>query len=166
MGEVVASVSANGVPKSDVQTRLLAVQPRYAYHDNQPPQPAGYELSNTVEVTVRDLGRLTTVIDDALRAGATSMDGLGFRVADPDPAEREARKKAMSQARSRADILAEAAGVAISDVSSVVEGGAMPPPRRFAKAERTAMTADAATPVESGSLEVTVDVTVTYRTKA
>ena len=166
MADVVASVGANGVPKSDIQTRLLNLQPRYAYHDNEPPQPAGFELSNVVEVTIRDLARLTNVIDGALRAGATSMDGLSFRLADPEPVEREARKRAVSEARSRADVLAEAAGVSIAEVLSVVEDGAWAPPRPFPKAERMMMAADAATPVESGSVDVTARVTVTYRTKA
>ncbi len=51
------------------------------------------------------------------------MDGLSFRVADPAPAEREARLRAMAAARARADVLAEAAGLAIVGVSDIVEGG-------------------------------------------
>ena len=164
MGEIVGTLEAGGVPKSDIQTRLLAVQPRYAYHENEPPQPAGYEMTNTVEVTVRDLSRLTDVIDAALKAGATSMDGLNFRLADPAPADKNARKLAMAEAHSRAEILAEAARVTIDGVTSVIEDGAAAPPRPFVKGERMVMAADASTPVESGSLEMAVRVSVTYRT--
>ncbi len=99
--------------------------------------------------------------------GSIVVSGTGrvtFRLADPAPAEREARILAMAEARSHADVLAEAAGVSITGVASVVEDGAMPPPQPFAKAERMMMAADVPTPVESGSLEVAVRVTVTYRT--
>ena len=84
---------------------------------------AGYELSNVVAVTVRDLERLGDVIDGTLKQGATSMDSLEFRLADPAPAEQEARRRAMADARSHADVLAEAAGLSINGVTSVAENG-------------------------------------------
>ena len=150
MKAILAAVDGAGVAKQDVRTSLLSVQPRYEYRDNQPPQLSGYELANVVEVTVRNLARLGDVVDGVLKAGATSMDSLTFRLDDPAPAEREARIRAMAAARARADVLAEAAGVAISGVSSVVEDGAAPPPLPFAKAERMMAAADASTPVETG----------------
>lgn len=165
MDAILAAVDAAGVPRRDVRTSLLSVQPRYDYRDGKPPTLTGYELANVVEVTVRDLARLGDVVDGTLGAGATSMDGLSFRVADPAPAEREARVLAMAAARARADVLAEAAGLRILGVSSVVEGGAASP-RPFMKAERMMLAAaDASTPVESGALEVAVSVTVDYRTR-
>ena len=166
MDAILAAVDAAGVSRRDVRTALLSVQPRYDYRDGKPPTLTGYELANVVEVTVRDLTRLGDVVDGTLGAGATSMDSLSFRVADPSPAERDARILAMAAARSRADVLAEAAGLDILGVSSVVEGGGAVPPRPFMKAERMMLAAaDASTPVESGSLEVVVSVTVAYRTR-
>ncbi len=85
MDAILAAVAAAGVDRRDVRTTLLSVQPRYDYRENQPPVLTGYELANVVEVTVRDLARLGDVVDGTLRAGATSMDGLSFRVADPAP---------------------------------------------------------------------------------
>ena len=164
MDAILAAVDAAAVPRRDVRTTWLSVQPRYDYRDDRPPTLTGYELANAVEVTVRDLARLGDVVDGTLRAGATSMDGLSFRVADPAPAEREARLLAMAEARSRADVLAEAAGLTITGVSGIVEGAAMPPPGPRMKAERMMLAADVATPVEAGSQEVTVSVTVSYRT--
>jgi uncharacterized protein YggE len=71
----------------------------------------------------------------------------------------------MAEARARAGVLAEAAGLEITGVTSVVEGAAIPPPGPRMKAERMMMAADVATPVEAGSQEVTVTVTVSYRTR-
>ncbi len=163
MASILAALEAAGVPRNDIRTSLLAVQPRYDYRDGKPPELSGYELANVVDVTVRDLARLGAVIDGSLKAGATSMDSLSFRLADPSRAEREARVLAMAEARTRADVLAEAAGISIQGVSSVVEDGALPPPHPFAKSERMMLAADVSTPVESGSLEVAVRVTVAYR---
>ena len=165
MEAILAAVSAAGVARGDVRTALLSVQPRYEYRENQPPALAGYDLSNVVDVTVRDLARLGEVIDGTIAAGATSLDQVSFRVADPELAEREARLRAMAAARARADVLAEAAGLAILGVSDIVEGGGPPVPMPGMKAERMMLAADAATPVEAGSMEVSVGVTVTYRAR-
>jgi uncharacterized protein YggE len=166
MAAILAAVEAAGVPRRDVRTSMLSVQPRYDYRDGKAPVLTGYELSNLVEVTVRDLARLGATIDGTLAAGATSMDSLTFRVADPAPAEKEARVLAMAEARTRADVLAESAGLSIVGVSDIVEGSPVRPPMPFPKAGRMALAAaDVATPVESGSLEVEVSVTVTYRAR-
>jgi uncharacterized protein YggE len=162
MESILAAVHTAGVEPRDVRTTLLSVQPRYDYRENQPPALTGYELSNVVEVTVRDLSRLGEVVDATLQAGATSLDGLSFRLADPAPAEREARTRAMAESRARADVLAEAAGLAIVGVSDIVEGATSRPPTPLMTAERMLSAADAGTPVEAGSLEISVTVTVTY----
>jgi uncharacterized protein YggE len=165
MDAILAAVTATGVDRRDVRTTLLSVQPRYDYRDNQPPSLSGYDLANVVEVTVRDLARLGEVVDATLAAGATSMDGLAFRVADPEPAERAARLQAMAAARAHADVLAKAAGLEIVGISDIVEGGAPSPPMPRMKAERMMLAADAATRVEMGSMEIAVTVAVTYRAR-
>ena len=167
MTTILAAIDAAGVARRDVRTTLLSVQPRYDYRDGRAPALTGYELANTVEVTVRDLGGLAGVVDGALEAGATSLDGLEFRVEDPAPAEREARTRAMAAARARADVLAEAAGLTIVGVRDVTEGGAVAPPEPRMKAARMSLAAaDAApTPVEAGTTEIVVTVTVSYRAR-
>src|SRR5688500_2991851 len=165
MDAILAAVAEAGLDRRDVRTTLLSVQPRYDYRENRQPVLTGYELANVVEVTVRDLARLGDVVDGTLRAGATSMDGLSFRVAEPAPAEREARLRAMAAARARAEVLAEAAGLAIVGVSDIVEGGIASPPEPRYKAARMMISEDASTPVEAGSLEIAVSVMVTYRAR-
>jgi uncharacterized protein YggE len=165
MDAILSAVEAAGVERTDVRTAVLSVQPRYDYRDGRAPALTGYDIANVVDVTVRDLGTLGAVVDGTLGAGATSMDGLTFRVADPAPAEREARLRAMAEARARADVLAESAGLTIDSVVDIVEGSPSRPPIPIAKAERMAMAGDVATPVEGGELEVAVSVTVTYRAR-
>jgi uncharacterized protein len=165
MEAILEAVDAAGVDRADVRTAMLSVQPRYDYRDGREPALSGYEIANVVEVTVRDLATLGGVVDGTLGAGASSVDGLAFRLADPAPAEREARIRAMAEARSRADVLAEAAGLMVDGVIDIVEGTPMRPPVPFPKAARMALADQISTAVEAGSLEVAVTVTVTYRTR-
>lgn len=166
MDAILDALDAAGVARRDVRTALLSVQPRYDYRDGRAPTLTGYDLANRVEVTIRDLARLGEVVDGTLGAGATSMDELSFRLADPAPAEREARVLAMAEARSHAEVLAEAAGLELDGVIDVVEDSPMQP-SPFPKLARMAAFAaeDTATPVEAGSLEVAVSVRVTYRAR-
>jgi uncharacterized protein YggE len=162
MKAILDAVLAAGVASRDVRTTLLSVQPRYDYRDGKAPTLVGYDLSNIVEVTARDLGKLGAIVDGALSAGATSLDGLSFRLDDPREAERAARIAAVEEARSRAEVLAEASGVRIAGVAGIVEGGP-PPTWPQPKATRMLQAADAGTAVEAGTTEISVTVTVTFR---
>jgi uncharacterized protein YggE len=152
-----------GIEARDVQTMDLALHPRYDHRDGGAVL-TGYELSNQVRITIRDLARVGEVIDGALGAGATSMDGLAFRLADPGPAETSARRAAVAAAQAAAATLAEAAGVILDGVVDLVEGGGGIPRPFAAKAERM-VAADTGTPVEAGTTEVVVTVTVTFATR-
>ncbi len=162
MAAILAAVTAAGVATRDVRTTLLSVQPRYDYSDGKAPTLTGYDLANVVDVTVRDLATLGAVVDGALTAGATSLDGLTFRVDDPSEPERTARTAAVAEARARADDLAAAAGVSISGVADIVEGG-RPPGGPQPKAARAMLAVDAGTPVQAGTTEIAVTVTVTFK---
>ena len=163
MSAILGAVVAAGVEKRDVRTTLLSVQPRYDYRDGVAPTLVGYDLANIVEVAARDLPNLGAIVDAALSAGATSLDGLSFRVDDPREAERAARLGAVAEARSRADVLAEAAGVTIAGVADIVEGGPPPTWPQPMAARMLRATADAGTPVEAGTTEISVTVAVTFR---
>lgn len=162
MTTVIAALSAKGVAKKDLRTALLSLSPVTDYSPETGPRVTGYQAANSVSVTVRDLAQAGGLIDAALAAGATSMDGLDFTVDDPSAAEEEARKLAMADARRRAQTIAQAAGVTLGAVVGVVEGErggpvTYPGPRAMAfKAEA------ADTPVEAGSQEIVVSVSVAY----
>ena len=160
---VIAGLKAIGVDERDLRTSIVSVQPQYDYsQQSAPPRLVGYQFTNIVAATIRDIDKVGDAIDRALGAGATNVDQIGFRVADQSAAETEAREAAVRDARAKADALARAAGVTIEGVAAITEGGAgpIPFPRPF---ERMALAAkDAGTPIEAGENEITATVTVTY----
>ncbi len=160
---VLARLKALGIEDRDLRTSIVSVQPQYDYsRDSAPPRLVGYQFTNLVAATLRDIEKVGDAIDGALGAGATTIDQIDFRVADQSAAETSAREAAVADARARAETLAAAAGVAIAGVGAIAEGGGVPipSPRPF---ERMAMAAkDAGTPVEAGMNEVTATVTITY----
>ncbi|MBI2764239.1 MAG: SIMPL domain-containing protein [Chloroflexi bacterium] len=164
MTDVITSLRKLGIAERDIQTTILSLQPVYDYSTNSNvPRLTGYNLSNGIAVTIRNLDVVGDAIDGALGAGATTMDGVTFRVEDQAAAERQAREAAMAEAKSKAQILAAAAGVSITGVASISETVApIPYPVYYGALAGAAQAQDARTPVQPGTNEVSVTVAVVY----
>lgn len=163
MQAVIAALRKAGIADKDVQTTSLSLQPVYDNSSNgNATRLTGYQIVNAVQATVRKLDTISDVIDGALAAGATTLDGITFRVDDPSAAETQARDAAMKNARAKADALAKAAGVSITGVSSISEqSGPVPVPMAYL-AGGAALDKAASTPVQVGTNEVDVSVSVVY----
>ncbi len=162
MSKVVAALKAAGLEGRDLQTSRLSLSPQYAYDQNQPPRLRGYEASNSVTVTVRDLSKLSQVIDATADAGATNVGGVAFALAQPQAAEDAARRDAVRKLSAKADLYAGAEGLRIARLVNLSEtGGYTPEPPRAGMAMRF-KAADASTPVEAGEIVVRVEVSGVY----
>lgn len=160
---LLAALLAAGVEWRDLRTALVGLDAVRDYSSPSGPTVTGYQMTNTVEATVRVIDTVGGAVDATLAAGATSMDGLAFRVADPTAALAEARRLAVADARGRAMTLAAEAGVTLGPVEAIREGGALAPGPPHPVAEfRMKATGDASTPVEAGTSELTIPVTVTF----
>jgi uncharacterized protein len=164
MNGVIDVIRKAGIDEKDIQTAMLSLQPVYDYNKNSNPPPLiGFQVTNTVHIVVRDLAKVGTLVDDAIAAGATSVDGVSFRVENPTEAEAQARKAAVEDARAKANALAAAAGVTIVGVSAVSEQSA-PMPYPMAYERQAAAAADGgSTPIQPGQAEVAVTVLVVFR---
>ena len=144
MNAVVAAIEAAGIAKKDVQTSGVSLSPDYGYEANQPPRIKGYSASNTVNVTVREIGRLGEIMDVLVANGANNINGPSFDIEDKDAVLDEARGKALAKARARAESYAKRLGLRVGRVVSVDEtGGRTQPPvpmlqRNMAMAEAAA----------------------------
>jgi uncharacterized protein YggE len=162
MDAVLAALRSAGLAARDLRTTLLSLDAVRDYSDGSQ-RITGYQLSSTVEATIRAIDATGAVVDSALGAGATTLDGLTFRLDDPTDALAEARRLAVVDARRRAETLAAEAGVALGRVIGIVEGGGVAPgPPRPVAMLRAKAEADASTPVEAGTSELAVELTVEF----
>jgi uncharacterized protein YggE len=149
--KVVAAIEAAGVAAADIQTDQVSLAPRFVKG-----RVAGYVAADAVSVTIRDLGRLAAVIDGAVRAGATEVDGPSFSRSNTGELYRSALASAVADARAKAQALATAAGASVGSVLEVREGS-------DTGGDVVARAAPAAGPsVEPGTLEIDATVTVTF----
>jgi uncharacterized protein len=159
MARLLQALGALGIAARDIQTTSINVSPlRRQSRDGPPPEITGYEVTNQVRVKVRDVSRLGRVLDQQVGQGANLVYGVHFGRQEPAPLLDEARKRAMADARRKAELYAAAAALKVGRVVAVQEAGAAPP--RPEMAPRVAMSA--AVPVAPGEQEIQASVTVTF----
>jgi hypothetical protein len=165
MQAVIEALVAAGVAEADIQTSRVDLQPiRQRDRSGEGTRAiVGWQASNRVSATIRDIDATGDVIDAAIAAGATDVGNIVFRTEDPSAAEAEARQAAVDDAATTAEQLASAAGVDILGVARVVEGDSGDA-YRLERAEAFAAPASrqAATPVLPGTITVTVTVFIDY----
>jgi uncharacterized protein YggE len=154
---VIGVLQGAGVAPADIRTSQLAVYPTTAPESGR---ITGYEVSNQVTATLRDVAAAGAVIDQAAAAAgdAIRVQQIEFSVADESAARAEARADAVRRALAQARQLAEAAGVGLGPVRSIVELAGEPPVPYRAEADL----ARAAVPLQPGTQELAVTVEVLH----
>ncbi|HEY9219067.1 MAG TPA: SIMPL domain-containing protein [Phenylobacterium sp.] len=163
MTQVIAALKRAGLEDRDIQTSQLNLSPQYRYVENKPPQLTGYQASNQVTLTVRELSRLGDVVDATVASGANQVQGVSFGLSDPTAAENTAREKAVQALEQKAALYARATGHRVNRLVSLSEGGgySVPPPMPMQMMARgEAM--DASSKIAPGELKVRIDVTGLY----
>jgi uncharacterized protein YggE len=157
---VTRALARTGVRASDIQTSGLSIQPDYTGSSTV---PAGYGVSESIDVTLRALAAAGTQISDAVRAGgnATQVDGVSLNLNDTSSLLATARAKAAADARAKAAQYARALGLSLGPVVSVSEQHPAPVLPMFA-APSAGRAAPSPVPVSPGSQQLTVTVTAVF----
>ncbi|WP_187336646.1 SIMPL domain-containing protein [Novosphingopyxis iocasae] len=162
MSALIERIKKLGVADKDIQTSGINLNAQYDYQQNQPPRFTGYQVSNNVTVTVRDIDRLGELLDQVVQAGSTNLSGPNFFIDDDIAVKAEARKRAVEHAMAQAREYARNFGysdVRLLTVSESVDGGGNypQPPRPMAA---RIVSAEAKAPVQPG--EIGTNVTVNF----
>jgi uncharacterized protein len=161
------AIAAVGVPRDDITTAGYMAYRIRREHEPFMRGDTGFVAQNTVRVTIRrpeQLRLLGRVIDTALAAGATHIMGVRFEARRTDEAKREALADAVADARSKAEVIARAAGGSLGElleVSTQARGIGLRGEFDFS-AGGTSARAEM-TPVTSGEIEVRQYVTARWR---
>lgn len=154
---LIDTIKSKGVDSKDIQTSGLSVYPN---NDPMSGQITGYMVTNQVTATLHDVSKAGNLIDAAASAAgdAIRVQQMSFSIADDSELRAQARANAVQQAQTQAKQIADAAGVKLGGVRSIIESPATtvyPPMRSMADTASS-------TPVEAGSQELSVSVEVVY----
>jgi uncharacterized protein YggE len=161
-----------GVKREDIQTSNFSISRQWEQEPT--PKNAGpndrngryvFVVRNTVSVRTPMVEKAGDLLDAVVKAGFNDINGPYFELKDNAEAQQAALKAAIQDARAKADAAADAAGVRITGLESVTEGGSiMPPQPMLFERKMAGAAADfASTPIESGMVTVTEDVTASFR---
>jgi uncharacterized protein YggE len=160
VARVISTVRDAGIADSDIQTNgvsLFPLRPAPGREDDGMQPIEGFEASNMLLITVRDLDQLGPLLDAVVTDGANQLNGLRFALQNPERAMAEARTAAVRDAMMRAEQLSEAAGLRLGAILSLSEGGGRAAPMMdMAPMQR------AAVPVAPGALTVSASVSMTF----
>lgn len=162
MGVVLLALKSAGLPEKDYQTSRLSLQPQYAPNKNGPSLVTGFRASNRVTVTIRDVTKVANVIDTLTTNGANDISGISFMVTTASKLLDEARPKAIEDAKRKAEIYAQAAGVTLGAPLSISEAGSAAP---MAYRKMAAGVAASPAPIAQGEETLRIAVSVIYELK-
>lgn len=155
------------IPEEAITTVGLSLEPVYSRPgprgEQHEPRIVGFRARNSIRVRVEDLTQVGPVIDSGIEAGANQLQGLNFELRDDRRARQEALRRAVQEARMKAETIAQAMDVSLDHVVEVAEAevGFRPPEPEFARVMD--MAAAAPTPVQPGQLRIEARVVVRYR---
>ena len=161
---VMNAIKKLAIEEKDIQTRNYSLQPWVKYTDNGP-KYLGYEVYNTVRVTVRDIKKVSEVIDAGSNAGANSVQGVSFGVDNDEAERRKTLADAVENARMRAEAASKELGVRVGKPISIKEPGAESDyayDSDNVSVESRISMKGAFTPISPGQLEISQDIEVTF----
>ena len=171
MSAIKAVLLDGGVAENDIQTEYFNISERTRWDERSYEEiVVGYRVTNTIIAKVRDIDEVGTVIDSVVMAGGDliRIDSISFSVDDPSVYYEEARQKAMDDAKTKADQLAELAGVTLGKPTYISEGALSPSYKSVyydyagGMAEPVPAPAPMETSISPGELEVSLTVQIAY----
>ena len=131
--DIIAYLKSESVAEKDIQTTDYSVNPQYEWIQSACPQGSycpggkqvltGYQVSQTLSVKVRDTKKAGALLSGVGSRGASQVSGLSFVIDKEDSLKDEARDKAITQAKGKAEVLAKSLGVSLVRVVGFSEGG-------------------------------------------
>ena len=159
---------AKGVKEENINTDYLNIYAMYDYRDDME-EVVAYNANSSLAIRVENIEDAGMLIDEAFAAGANTLNGISFSAADTSDAEKESLKKAVADAKEKAEVLAEAAGLTITGMEIISEGGVYSYDNSISNftarskgAETEEAVMDAGTSVQASKLIVTANITITF----
>jgi len=162
---VLEALKKAGVEEKDLRTTNFSIWPSQQYSPEGKVTGTVYMVDNTVYVTVRDLDGLGDLLDDVIAAGANTVNSIQFDVADKSAAVKDARAKAVEDAKKQAQELADAAGLKLGEIQSISFYDNSPYPMFEGKGGGGGMAADSSVSIQPGQLTISVSVNIAYEIK-
>ncbi|NMM64031.1 SIMPL domain-containing protein [Clostridium sp. P21] len=162
MNKIINEVKKQGVKSEDIKTVNYSITPKYNYDNKTGSNKlVGYTIVNAISVKVKDITKVGTIIDNAVANGANNSNGINFGVSDYEKYYNMALKNAISNANSKAKVIADSIGVKVSVPTKIIENSTGVP--NTSPIYYNASLSKESTPIETGTYKVRADVSAVYQ---
>lgn len=175
VNKVLAALDQLGISAENRQLTGYAVSPRYNTPDQSEESPEIHGYTATEQLTVRvpikdDQSMIDKVIAAAAKEGVNQVGEVKLIASDIETLKQEARVKAVADATSKVDAVAQAARVKVKTINSWYENFSSTPNDPVSRDSYYAPTPTTQLPVtpqniitlQPGQLELVVEINVTY----
>lgn len=160
MAALNAALKNDGIAADDIQTLRFSVSPVYGTpQQNSPPKLVGFSVSNELRIKVRQIGKVGEILDSLIQAGATDSGSVQFLHSHVSQVLDQARQAALADARRKAELYAQSAGLKLGGVAWLTEVPAYAPPMPLAG---RAYAAAGSVPISAGADTLSVQITVGF----
>lgn len=168
INEIMKVIKDLGVEDKDIKTVGYYLNPRYEWTEQKGSFQNGYELSQTLEVKVRDFDKVGDLISKTATAGANTMGGVNFTADDTEKAKADARKEALAKVEDKAKLIQEQTGLKLGKIVNYYEYDVTD---QYGKGGYSMMAAEggggvAPSPeIQPGQQEIVLNVSLSYKIK-
>ncbi len=172
MNAVILAVKNEGVEEKDLKTTSFNIYPRYEWYEPWTcdiPCPSGkrvlvgYEITQSLQIKIRNMEKVGTIIQSATDAGANEVSDLQFTIDKEDELKAQARAEAINKAKAKAEELAKQLGIRLVRISNFSESGVVPYFYSMKEAAPLGMGGGTEMPeIQTGENKIEVTVSITY----
>ena len=162
MNKIIQAMKDLGIKEEDQKTTNYNVSPSYQYFNGRS-EIIGYDITQTLEVKIRDLEKVSDILGKAAASGANQVGSLSFTFDNPEKLKTEARQKAIDNAKTKAQDLAGSLGVSLGKVVSFSESSSGQPVPIYYAGDVLGKGGGGGTPeVQTGQNEINIGVSISY----
>jgi uncharacterized protein YggE len=169
MNGVITFVKEQGIEEKDIKTTSFNIYPRYEWHKDTEIYPegkrvlVGYEVSQNLQLKIRDMTKIGEIIEGATGAGANQVGDLELTIDNQEELKKQAREEAIEKAKTKARELASQLDVRLVRISNFAESSVIPSFYTLERAEVLGVEEEAPVPqIETGENKIEVTVSITY----
>jgi len=166
---VISFLKNQGIEDKDIKTTSYNIYPQYTYpRFGEPVEPeiTGYQVNQTVQVKIRDLGKVSGILDGVVGAGVNQVNSLSFEIDDPEELKNQAREMAIEDAKNKADGLKDQLGIKLGRIVNFSENtGGWPIPIYERALDSDGGFGGGGPSVPVGENEIVVNISITYQIK-
>ena len=161
--QIISAVKQLGIEDTSIKTTLYNIQPKYEYIDGKTIFK-GYQVEHQLEILIKEIAKVGEIIDAAFKNGANRGGNVQFIVSTPDRFYREALTKAMIDARSKAEVIANSIGASLKPMPIKITENTVQPPVVFPvfSYKLAAEAAQGAPPIQKGEFTISANVTAVF----